>query len=492
MSTSDGKPTGAVYGFMLMLTRLITEHDPTHIGAVFDLKAPTFRHKMYDKYKAGRKPMPDELVLQVPILKNLLRAMDIKILEKEGYEADDIIGTLSKRFDYDTIIVSGDRDVLQLIDENTVVFNTKRGVTDIKVYNLETLKEEGFEPWQIIEYKALAGDSSDNIPGAPGVGEKTATGLLASYGGIDGVYLNLREIKGKLKERLEEARDLVYLSKKLATIDSAVPIECELDDLKFKGVFRPEFFDEINSLEFRSILKKFEKPEEKSDKKPEAATFGDTLETPETADVPPAAEVVNISALADLKELVKENPEKVAFSLEKTLNFTFDGNKEYSVILNESLLDAGLSPDEAFSAIKPLFEGSAVKILFDAKAAKHYLEAYGICLKEPYEDLSIKYYLADSAKVPKDLKEAADDSGAASPAAAAFWLDGALDKKLRKFGLERLYREIELPLVEVLYDMETAGFKIDLNILNELSEKYSAEIERLSASIYALADENST
>ena len=211
MQNNKGQFTNAVYGFISMLQRLIAEENPTHICAVFDEKEKTFRNEIYEAYKANRKGMPDELGCQLPLLKDVLEAMDIKILSKEGYEADDIIGTLAKRFKQNTIIVTGDKDCLQLVDDTTRVYLTRRGVTDIKEYNLVALSDEGLKPWQIIELKGLAGDASDNIPGARGIGEKTARKLLNEYQSIENIYDNIYNITGKLKDKLLESKDNVYL-----------------------------------------------------------------------------------------------------------------------------------------------------------------------------------------------------------------------------------------------------------------------------------------
>ena len=178
LTDDKGRNTGAIFGFLNMLTGLINEEKPTHIAAAFDLKAPTFRHKMYDGYKATRSPMPPELVEQMPVIKQMLAAMKITVVEKEGYEADDVLGTLSKKFDVPTVIVTGDRDSLQLVSPTTSVYLTKKGIKDVVVYTPERLLEDGFTPASFIDYKALRGDVSDNIPGIPGVGEVTAKNLL--------------------------------------------------------------------------------------------------------------------------------------------------------------------------------------------------------------------------------------------------------------------------------------------------------------------------
>lgn len=482
MTTRDGVFTNAVYGYLSMLARLIAEHNPTHIGAVFDLKGPTFRHGIYDKYKATRKPMPMELVPQVDILKELLAEMNIKILQREGYEADDIIGTLGKRFDYDTIIVSGDRDVLQLVDHNTTVYNTRRGVTDIKIYNLESLAEEGFTPAQIIEYKALAGDSSDNIPGCPGVGEKTAVSLIKDYGDIDTLYSRIDEIKGKLKERLIENKELVYLSRRLASINTDVPIECSLEDLAFEGKIGQEFYDHLSRLECRSLIERFKKaakgaPEEEKPQKIEVkAVF--------------APERVKIADKTELFGLLDGEIKQIAIDFSDKISFAFDTSKEFYIEPAVSLLDEGMSYDEALKCFKGVLEGGAVKVVFDIKTLMHRAAEYGISIGMPYEDILLKSYLIDVNRIPKDIKELTESCGMVeSRAAAMLALNEVLDRRLAELDLEKLYRMIELPLIPVLFDMEKAGFRIDFAILNELSEKYTQEINELQARIWAIAGE---
>ena len=210
LTNSKGEPTQAVYGFTTMLIGAIGKYKPKYIAVAFDLPAPTFRHEMYDGYKATRKKMPDELAVQLPILKEQLRLMNISIVEKPGFEADDIIGTLSRDSSVMTYIITGDRDSLQLIDDTTNVVMTKRGITETVLYDeKQLLADYGLTPRQVIDYKSLAGDGSDNIPGVPGVGDKTATGLIEKYGSLDGVYEHIGEIAGKLGEKLTTDRKSV-------------------------------------------------------------------------------------------------------------------------------------------------------------------------------------------------------------------------------------------------------------------------------------------
>ena len=234
LTDRQGRPTGAIHGYLSMLVKLISRYSPDKIVAAFDRKAPTFRKEMYEGYKATRKPMPDDLAAQLQPLKELLSLMNIPICEKDGYEADDVIGTLAKRFSGKTYIVTGDRDSWQLIGPDTTVLYTKRGITEVEEMDETRLKEEyGLTPSQVIDLKSLMGDASDNIPGVPGVGEKTARTLIAEYGTLDNVYASLDGVKGKLKEKLEQNRELAYLSYKLATIDTDSPIDDSVLDGDF-------------------------------------------------------------------------------------------------------------------------------------------------------------------------------------------------------------------------------------------------------------------
>ena len=265
LMTSDGTYTNAIYGFLSILNKLLQDENPDYICVAFDLKAPTFRHKKYEEYKATRKGMPDELRVQMPIIKDVLRAMNIKILELEGYEADDIIGTISKYGDennIDVLLLTGDRDYLQLATDKVTVRipTTKMGKTDYADYTPNVILEKfGIEPIQFIEIKGLMGDTSDNIPGVPGVGEKTAFSLITKYKNLDTIYNaldkgeELEGIKGKLKEKLIENKDLAYLSRELGTIYKDVPLGIALDDIKR---IEPNN-DELYNLFAKLQLKKF-------------------------------------------------------------------------------------------------------------------------------------------------------------------------------------------------------------------------------------------
>lgn len=478
MQTKDGVFTNAVYGYVAMLNKLITEQKPTHICAVFDCHAKTFRHLKYAEYKAGRKPMPEELVKQVPLLQELLKKMGIKLLFKEGIEADDIIGTLSKRFSEETIIVSGDRDVLQLIDPSTTVFHTKRGVTDIKIYTPESLKEEGFTPEQIIEYKALAGDNSDNIPGCKGVGEKTAKDLLEKYTDVKGIYDHIDEIKGKLREKLETDKDNVYLSRDLATIETNADIECKLDDLAFSEILPTDAKVMMTSLEFKNLTGRF--------------TYADEENAVETK-VTKEFKKIKIADYQEGKDIFSQIKKGSVISYEygQDILVSFD-ETTVEIPVAEGLFGDGLSVDDAVELIRPLFGKDYINVFFDAKKELYRLSDLGIGVEKPYEDVLIQAYLINNTKVIKDEDGLLTDYGysATRKSEERLSLYNELVKKLDEKGLHDLYYNVELPLVECLYSMEKEGLTVDMSVLNELDKSLTSEIEKLSFEIHKIAGDD--
>lgn len=477
MQTKDGLFTNAVYGYLSMLNKLLSEEKPTHICAVFDCHAKTFRHAKYAEYKAGRKPMPEELVMQVPILQDLLTKMGIKILFKEGIEADDIIGTLSKRFNEETIIVSGDRDVLQLVDETTTVFHTKRGVTDIKKYTPELLREEGFTPEQIIEYKALAGDSSDNIPGCNGIGDKTAKDLLARFGSVEGIYNNIEEIKGKLREKLENDKSNVYLSKDLATIETSADIPCALDDIAFDPILPDEAKESMTKLEFKNLISRFDYKGEGEIKpsRPEVEFNRIEINSFEEGE----------KAILQIKEgsvVCIDYGKDIFISYERTT---------IKIPVCEGLFGDGLSEDDALQLIRKLYGKEYKKVFFDAKKEMYKLSERGVNIEQPYDDVLLQAYLINNTKVIKDAESLLIDYGfkGENVSEDVLELHAVLCEKIQEKNLSDLYFNIELPLIRCLFDMEKAGLTVDLNVLNELNEQLSSEINTLTETIYELAGE---
>ncbi len=479
MRTKDGLYTNAVYGYVSMLAKLISEEKPTHICAVFDCHAKTFRHEKYAEYKAGRKPMPEKLVMQVPVLQDLLQKMGIKLLFKEGIEADDIIGTLSKRFSDETIIVSGDRDVLQLVDKSTTVFHTKRGVTDIVRYTPEKLQEEGFTPEQIIEYKALAGDSSDNIPGCKGVGDKTAKDLLTSYGDVDGIYEHIEEIKGKLREKLETDKDNVYLSKDLATIETNADIPCELNDLLFSQILPAQAKQTMSSLEFKNLTSRF---------------LFDEQTTPVVEQAEKIAfETIKVNSFGEGKEALGKIKKGSVIAVSYAQEVAISYEKTTVVIpVCEGLFGDGLTEDEVVDLIRPYLGSDYTKVFFDLKKQKYRFSDVGIDLVMPCEDVLLQAYLVNNTKVIKDEKSLIEDYGlnVDRPSESILTLYNVLSEKLKEKELDKLYYTVELPLVFCLYDMEKEGLTIDVNVLTELDKTYAQEIDELVLDIHNLAGED--
>ena len=285
LTNSEGLHTNGIYGFLNIMFRILDEEKPEYLAVAFDLKAPTFRHKMYDAYKGTRKPMPEELREQVPVLKELLKAMGIPLLMKEGYEADDLLGTAARKSEaagMDVVIVSGDRDLLQLATEKIMIRmpKTKRGVTEIENYHAQDVKDTyQVTPPQIIELKALMGDASDNIPGVPGIGEKTATNLVVAYGSIENAYAHVEEIKpNRAKEALKNYYDMAEMSKKLATICVEAPLELSFEEARLTSLYTPEAYEWCRKLNFKKLLGRFEQAEAGMPAEPEVQLITDFAE----------------------------------------------------------------------------------------------------------------------------------------------------------------------------------------------------------------------
>lgn len=476
MSNSKGEPTNAVLGFTNMLLKLINDVKPEYILVAFDRKEPTFRHVMYKEYKAQRKPMPEELRPQIPTLKKLLEECNIKYYDKPGSEADDIIGTVAKNFGVETIIVTGDRDSFQLVDETTTVYFTKRGISDLDVLNIENFKEKtSLSPSQIIDLKALMGDKSDNIPGIPGVGEKTAMDLILNYGTIEGVYENLNNLKGKLKEKVEQNEDICKLSKVLATIDTNVDTGLSLDDMKFKFPLPSSAKHFLSQLEFRTILNKKEIFEE--------------IDLQPSEDIPTPSEIVVVSALNNLPDFSNKT---IALNLNSNSLSLSEGRVEYKAQIKENFFDDGFTYDDILNLLKKIFENENQKvILFSRKKVEHTLKEYGISLVAKVEDVSLKKYIADFTGTEETIESIAlyYDLPENYPAFSLFKSNALLDAKLEENGQYSLYKYVELPLAKVLFEMETAGFRVDEKIIDELNEKYKEIISDLTKKIHNLAGE---
>ncbi|MDE7215318.1 MAG: DNA polymerase I, partial [Clostridia bacterium] len=451
LTNHEGQYTGAIFGYMNMLIKIFDTYKPTHVIATFDRKAPTFRKSMYEGYKATRKPMPHELASQLAPLKEILAAMNIPILEMDGYEADDIIGTLAKKYSEKTFIVTGDKDSLQLIDDTTTVLLTKKGISEIAYYDEEALKSEGLVPSQIIDLKSLMGDSSDNIPGVAGVGEKTARDLLAKYSTLDGVYAHIDEIKGKLQEKLIQNKDMAYLSYDLATINVNSPID--FDDLEKARL------DVVFSGEVKSLLKKLELTKIIDRLNFDSNDAGGQTEIT----IPTAQDVDTLEGLSEvLSKIILCG--RFAFSLSGRITVSVD-DECFNIVIADNLLGEGISYGDFLDACKNIFENkNIIKTCFDYKNNLHVLDKDGIQLMGVENDVLLKAYLIDANRNYKSEQELfnAYNLPEGEESALIAYIDGILDKEMEEKGLVELYKTLELPLVEVLFGMEKEGFRIDL------------------------------
>ena len=471
-STRDGRPTNAIFGFIKLLFKVLSDVKPQYLIVAFDLKAPTFRHKMFDGYKATRKPMPDELAAQVEPLKELLAEMHIAMCSKEGLEADDIIGTLSNKFDVHSYIYTGDRDSYQLVDEKTDVCFTRKGVSDLIKLNAGNFRAEvGLDPAQIVDLKALMGDKSDNIPGVPGIGEKTARGLIEKYGSLDGVYANLGEIKGAVKTKLEDNRQSAYLSYKLAKIDRNCDIDIDISVCTPPQRFSAAVKKMFSAFEFRSLLKE------------------DIFEEVNGAE----------EGSVNYPELIKDSSAEQFFAAAKAADgryfvvfgdcclHVWFGKEEHELSLSASLLDDYLDHGQFVSCLKFLFsDDTNTVIIDDFKSAMHSLAGFGVECRCKFEDLSLIVYLCGESG-GETLKKLCGNRmlDYNYRAFCVGMLYEEYKKSLEESGCMRLYEEIEKPLVKVLYDMETEGVTVSSDELEKLGKKYSAIIAELTAEIHA-------
>lgn len=485
-TTKDGLPTNGVFGFVKLLLKIVSDKKPTHFAVAFDLHAPTFRHKVYAEYKAGRKPMPEDLAKQFPVLKDVLRAMGICICEKEGYEADDVIGTLAKKFQIPTYIYTGDRDAYQLVDETTNVCFTRKGVSDILELSNENFQDEiGLTPSQIIDLKALMGDKSDNIPGVAGVGEKSAHTLIEKYGTLDGIYAHLDEITGALNKKLTDGKESAYFSRMLATIDVNSPIEITLHDCVFKTPFTSALRDKFVELEFKSLLAKENFVEAPS---ADVKTVEDKTEK-----VGEIFEIVPDTFETVIDKYNASSADMVAFYLgadDVRLAFSDEPSTEYVLSIKQGLLDVGFYAYQLVPLYKTLFEGKKTVVSYNVKELMKHLSEFEISFLAPIEDVSILKCIADGLSNSDSLDFCLQyqDFPEKNKASGLLYLQKFYYHRLRDEE-KKLYKDVELPLVYVLFDMEKQGICVNETALREFSEKYNKELSELVEKIYELAGE---
>lgn len=469
LNDKSGVNINAVYGFINILIKALTEINPTHVAVAFDKHGHNFRKDIFEGYKATRKPMPEDMARQMPILQNLLREMKIKTVEKAGVEADDIIGTLTRRFDVETVIITGDKDLFQLVDQNTTVMLTKKGISDTEIVTPAMLLENyGLRAEQVVEFKGLRGDTSDNIPGVKGIGEKGAVTLLAEYGTIDNVYAHIQDIKGATKVKLEEGKESAYMSRELAKIKTDSDISCDLDECTRPEVYGAEVKKSFEWMEFRSLLKRLPIEGSLSDNKKEV-------------------EVTKITEISELKKLNEKSAEEVALYFDENIFLSFEDGKEYEVEITHNFLE-GICFSDAIEALKPVLSGEGGKIVYDSKSIKHTLSEFNAELKNVAWDISIMQYLVEY-RAFKDLKSLVDRYEVSPHACGLRQLKDILVAQMEDAGVIRLYNEIEMPLAEVLFEMEENGVAVDAEVLNKLGAEYTAETESVSEEIFALVGE---
>lgn len=465
LKSTKGLYTGAIYGFLSILLKIIKEQNPTHIAAAFDLHGPTFRHEMFKDYKATRKPMDEELRQQVEPLKELIAAMGIKIVSKQGYEGDDILGTLSKRFDDDSIIVTGDRDSFQLVSPTTKVFWTKKGVSDIEVYDVDRLLQDGFTVEQFIDYKALRGDTSDNVPGIPGVGEKTAKQLLEQFGSLENVLANADKIPGKLGQNVANNKDIALLSKELVTINCNVPVDCTLDDIAFTPVYSSAVRQKLAEYEITSLANRM--------------VFDGTQESVSTAKSIEKT-VVSLKSVQQIVDATKGD--KIAVIVGKDISFAVDKNTEYTIDCVEDLFSEGIGFDSAIETLVQVAQDKEL-ICYDYKNLS---KTYGFS-QGKFFDVMIAAHLTRGSAPIKSLEQVLGGDGYEIGAVELFAESEDLRAQLVQQGLNDLFFNIEQHLCVVLRDMEERGVRVSVDVLKELETKYGAIIQNLTEQIYALA-----
>ena len=552
LTTKDGKYTNAIYGFLAILFKLLEEEKPDYIGVTFDLKAPTARHKMYEGYKANRKGMPTELAEQMPIIKDVLRAMNIDIIEKEGYEGDDVIGTLSRYGEQkglEVVILSGDRDTFQLATDNVRINipRTKGGKTETEIFNREKVKEVyGIEPKQLIEVKGLQGDASDNIPGVPGIGEKTALSLVQKYETIDNLYKKLEsgeaDVKGKQKEKLEQNKDLAYLSRTLGEINTKVPIEDTLEELKLEEWDKPKVLELFKELNFKRYIDRFNLQNE--------AGKGDNFS--EENNIESQYKVVEKS-IEEIKTIIEKQDKMIFYIETEKVNdedkiikekitgisiFNSSENEAYYIDIknvgkiqelkeifeNDKILKIGIDLGRVYILLRQ--EGIDFKgINYDASIAAYILNPTNNKLKltdlaEQYLKIDVNEILGDSKsskveqinlfdamqgaglsgsneekseeekiKEEQEKTQKAEEKKCTLYAYIIYKLQEITMKKLEGINAVDLFNNIDMPTVTVLANMQWNGMYADLEELNKFGKQLKEQLEIKTKMIYEMAGE---
>jgi len=513
LSNSRGLPTNAIFGFTKMLMKLLDDKSPDYVAVAFDAKGPTFRHEIFADYKANRPPMPEDMAAQIPYIREVVAGLNVKLLEKEGYEADDIIGTitvLARNQDLNVVIVSGDKDFRQILSENALMWDP---MSD-KQIDYATIKQDyALEPEQIIEVMALSGDSVDNIPGIPGVGEKTAIDLIQQFHSLEYLLENTDKVaKASVKNKLEQFKDQALLSKKLVTLNNSVPIETKIDDLRLKSPNKKMLAEIFRELEFKSLIDKFSEHAELSEK-----DYRLILKTKELRSL---VEVIRNKGICCL-DTETTSKEHLAAEL-VGISFCVEPGVAYYLPLGHAYEGVGAQIDlgEALDILKDIFCDERVKkigqnIKYDAEV----LARYGINLKGIFFDTMIASYVIDptlrqhnldylaqhylSYKMisyeevtahNKDKSFAFVDINKAKEyscedAEITLKLKSVLEEKVRNTDNYALFQDLEMKLIPVIMDMEMTGVKIDVDFFKDMSEKFAGELASIERRIFDLAGE---
>lgn len=514
LMTEDGTYTNAVYGFLAILFKILDDINPEYVAVAFDLKAPTKRHELYKEYKATRKGMPEELASQLPIIKEILQAMNITIIEKEGYEADDILGTLAKygeKQKLEVTILTGDRDSFQLVSNHITVRipRTKMGKTETEDYTKEKILEEyGLEPKKLIEVKGLMGDTSDNIPGVPGIGEKTALELIKKYKTIDGLYQKIErnedDLKGKTREKIADNKELAILSRTLGTINIEVPLNIGIDQLERKDWNREKVTEIFKKLRFQRFMERFHLEEQKQEK----------LETPfSSKKIETEDEKQNlINAIIENKRIFyvfsTEEEKKEELIIKKKItaihiyhekeNIVYTSNKveDFKEIFERrDILKCGDKLKQDYILLKQM-QVQPENLMFDVSIAGYILNA--ISGKYKMEDLAeqflgiqIQSLITQDTKQQINLFEETEEKESNTGEIytyCIFHLYQKLIDKLKETEQLELFQTIEMPLVEVLADMQYTGMYVNKEELKSYGEELQKKLEEMTKKIYELAE----
>lgn len=511
LMTEDGTYTNAVYGFLAILFKILDDINPEYVAVAFDLKAPTKRHELYKEYKATRKGMPEELASQLPIIKEILQAMNIAIIEKEGYEADDILGTLAKygeKKKLEVTILTGDRDSFQLVSNHITVRipRTKMGKTETEDYTKEKILEEyGLKPKKLIEVKGLMGDTSDNIPGVPGIGEKTALELIKKYNSIDELYKKIEkhevDLKGKTREKIIENKELALLSRTLGTIDTEVPLDINLEQIERKDWNQEKVIELFEKLRFQRFLERFHL-EDKKQEKIEAPFLSKKIETEDEKQnlintIIENKRIFYYFSTEEIKEelVINKKIKAIHIYYEKdNIVYTSYKIEDFKEIFErQDILKCGDKLKQDYILLKQI-NIQPKNLMFDVSIGGYILNAisgkYGIeDLAHQFLGIKIENLKAQETKQQMNLfeTEEQEDNTGEIYAYCIYHLYYKLLEKLKETEQLTLFQTIEMPLVEVLADMQYTGMYVNKEELKAYGEELQEKLEEMTKKIYELA-----